>query len=79
MGKNTGDGTRIGCVKNRSQFYNQQTEMWMKRDDTTGKIVSGSKNSYKGVKTIAPKLLTKDTNKTKRTISKNTIKKKPQK
>lgn len=61
MGKNTGEGNRKGCVKNRSQFYNQQTEMWMKRDDNTGKIVSGSKNSYKGVKTTTPKILTKET------------------
>lgn len=49
MAKNTGDGTRQGMIKDRSQFYNEKTGMYVKRGGD-GKIMSQSKNAYKGVK-----------------------------
>ena len=49
MGKNTGNNTRKGAVKDRSQVYNEKTKMFVKRDATTGKFMSCSVNSYKGV------------------------------
>ena len=36
MAKNIG---RVGRVKERSQFFNFLTRLWVKRDDTTGQIV----------------------------------------
>lgn len=50
MAKNTGNNTRKGQVKDRSQVYNEKTKMFVKRDATTGRFISGSKNQYKGVK-----------------------------
>lgn len=41
MAKNapTGDGQRIGAVKDRTQVYNPQTETWTKRDKDTGRFM----------------------------------------
>ena len=36
MGKNTGNGTRIGIVKGRTQVYNPKTDCYVKRDKETG-------------------------------------------
>ena len=50
MGKNK-DGSRIGAVKDRSQFFNDKTQTWMKRDTETGKLIKGKKDGtpFKGV------------------------------
>lgn len=48
----TGDNARIGAVKTRSQTYNPKTNMYVKRDRTTGRFMdmktSGGK--FKGVR-----------------------------
>ena len=51
MGKNN-NGTRIGAVKERSQFFNDKTQTWMKRNTETGKLIQGKKDGtpFKGVK-----------------------------
>lgn len=50
MGKNTGKGYRTGPVKDRTQSYNPKTKMYVKRDTTTGKIISCKKTAYKNVR-----------------------------
>jgi len=49
MGKNNGEGSRKGAVKNRSQTYNPKTKQYVKRDTNTGKIMSTKNTPYKGV------------------------------
>jgi hypothetical protein len=53
MAKNgkTGDGHRIGAVKERSQFQHPNGH-WMKRDANTGKImdVKSDEKPFKGVR-----------------------------
>lgn len=49
MAKNTGDNTRKGAVKDRTQCFNEKTGQYIKRDATTGKFLSSSNNMYKGV------------------------------
>lgn len=49
MGKNTGDGFREGAVKNREQVYNKESEQYLKKDKSTGKIIAVSDNKFKGV------------------------------
>lgn len=43
---------RIGSVSNRSQFYNEHTGIWYKRNTETGEIMGGKKEGtpYKGVR-----------------------------
>lgn len=59
MAKNgkTGDGYRIGAVKDRSQVQNPKTGQWVKRNTDTGRFmdvkVDGTK--FKGVRTEKPK------------------------
>ena len=54
MAKNkpTGDGHRVGAVKERSQVQNPKTRNWTKRNTTTGQFmavkVDGTK--FKGVR-----------------------------
>lgn len=51
MAKNTGNNSRQGAVKERSQTYNPKTECFIKRDTKTGKFISCKKEEpYKGVK-----------------------------
>ena len=50
MAKNTGKNTRIGAVKDRTQFFNQQTNIYLKRGPD-GKFISGKSTPYKGVTT----------------------------
>jgi hypothetical protein len=50
MGKNTGEGQRIGAVTDRVQYYNPKTKMYVKMDTENNKIISCSKNQYKGVR-----------------------------
>ncbi len=48
----SGDGHRIGAVKGRSQFLNQTTNTWTKRDTDTGRFMDGKKGGtpFKGVR-----------------------------
>ena len=48
MAKNTG-GTRKGCVKKRSQYHNEKTGVYLKRDEN-GRFLSGKSTPYKSVK-----------------------------
>lgn len=54
MAKNgkTGDGHRNGAVKNRSQFLNPKTGLFVKRDAATGRIMDNktSGGKFKGVR-----------------------------
>lgn len=53
MAKNspTGDGHRIGAVKNRTQTYNPKTEQWVKRNSDTGEFMDVKQDGkpFKGV------------------------------
>lgn len=53
MAKNapTGDGHRIGAVKDRTQVYNPQNETWTKRDKDTGRFMDQKSDGkpFKGV------------------------------
>jgi len=44
MGKNTGNGTRLGVVKERTQCYNPKTECYVKRDTETGRFIGVKKD-----------------------------------
>ena len=54
MAKNgtTGDGHRIGAVRERSQTYNPTTETWVKRDTNTGRFMDVKSDGapFKGVR-----------------------------
>ena len=50
MAKNTGNNTRKGAVKDRSQFFNEKTNTFLKRGPD-GKFMSGKSTPYKGIKT----------------------------
>lgn len=49
MGKNTGNGHRVGPVTNRTQTYNSKTGQFIKRDET-GKFMSSKDTPYKNVR-----------------------------
>lgn len=50
MGKNNGSGSRSGAVKNRVQTFNPKTNQYVKKDTTTGKILSTKSGTpFKGV------------------------------
>ncbi len=51
MGKNTGEGTRQGAVKDREQYQDTKSGKFVKVDKTTGEVVSTkvSKGPYKGI------------------------------
>jgi len=50
MATNTGEGYRKGSVKNRTQLYNPQTDIFIKRDAETGRFMDGKKGEpFKGV------------------------------
>lgn len=49
MAKNTNSNTRKGAVKDRSQFYNEKTNCYIKRDAKTGQFMSVKKTPYKGI------------------------------
>lgn len=51
--KPTGDNSRVGAVKSRSQVYNPTTGLWTKRDTTTGRFMdvkTSSSSPFKGVR-----------------------------
>lgn len=50
MGTNTGENTRKGAVKKRTQTYNPVTDQHVKRDTTTGQFIGAKKGKYKGVR-----------------------------
>ena len=62
MARNTNKNTRKGAVKNRSQYYNEKKDTYLKRDRETGRFISGKNTPYKGV--------TKENNKEKKSIKK---------
>ena len=50
MGKNTGNGSRIGSVRGRSQTYNPRNDTHVKRDTDSGRFIGAKKGDpYKGV------------------------------
>lgn len=50
MAKNTGDKHRIGSIKDRSQFHNEMSDTYCKRDAITGRIMEGKQDTpFKGV------------------------------
>lgn len=53
MAKNppSGDGRRIGAVRDRSQTHNPKTDRWTKRDTGTGKFIDQKSDGkpFKGV------------------------------
>ena len=54
MAKNapSGDGHRVGAVRQRSQFQNPTNGAWYKRDAQTGRIMDGKADHdpFKGVR-----------------------------
>ena len=50
MGRNTGNGSRIGVTGNRSQTYNSTTDKFIKRDTTTGRFISCKDTPYKSIR-----------------------------
>lgn len=57
MGKNTGQSSRLGAVKERVQAKNPITNRYVKIDTTTGRIVDQKKTPgpYKGIKDLTRK------------------------
>jgi hypothetical protein len=51
MAKNTGDGSRIGSVKDRTQVLNTKTGNYVKRDAETGQFMDQKSDGtpFKGV------------------------------
>ena len=50
MGRNTGNGTRIGITRNRYQAFNPKTKQYVKFDSETKKIMSSSTKPYKNIR-----------------------------
>lgn len=48
----SGDGHRIGPVRDRSQVYNPQNDRWTKRDTDTGRFIDQKSDGtpFKGVR-----------------------------
>ncbi len=48
----TGDGHRVGAVRNRSQFYNPRNDRWTKRDSESGRFIDQKTDGkpFKGVR-----------------------------
>lgn len=59
MAGNTGKGHRKGAVKDRSQFYNEKTGKYYKRDAATGRIMAVKTEAFKGVTEESKKKATK--------------------
>lgn len=51
MAKNTGEGSRKGAVKDRTQVLNPKTGLWVKRDRNTGQFIDQKADDkpFKGV------------------------------
>ena len=50
MAGNTGNGSRVGVVKNRKQTYNSKTKKFVKLDTKTGKIIKCKDTPFKSVR-----------------------------
>lgn len=54
MAKNhpVGNNARKGAVRDRSQTYNPQTKLWIKRDTNTGRFMDNKQDGtpFKGVR-----------------------------
>ncbi len=50
MGKNTGNGTRIGLTKNRHQFKHPTNSQWMKVNSNTGKFLGSRSEPWKNIR-----------------------------
>lgn len=51
--KPTGDNSRKGAVKDRSQVYNPKIDSWVKRDSDTGRFMdvkTSNDKPFKGVR-----------------------------
>lgn len=46
------DGSRKGAVKERSQFQNPKTGLWVKRDTDNGRIMDNKTSSNKPFKGV---------------------------
>jgi len=55
MGRNTGNGTRIGLIKSRKQAYNPRTKQYIKINTDTGKIMGSSSNKFKSIRVVKKK------------------------
>ncbi|GJD51171.1 hypothetical protein OPKNFCMD_3923 [Methylobacterium crusticola] len=57
MAKNSGEGSRVGPVKERVQIRNPVTGHYVKLDTTTGRILEQKKSPgpYKGVRDLTNK------------------------
>lgn len=49
MAKNTGNGSRIGIILNRSQVYNPKNKMFIKKNEK-GQFMSTKETPYKAVR-----------------------------
>ncbi len=52
MATNTGNGSRTGAVRGRSQVHNPKTHTFVKRDTETGRFMDGKADNtpFKGVR-----------------------------
>lgn len=52
VNKPIGDNSRIGAVRQRSQVLNPKTNIYVKRDTSTGRFIDGktSGGTFKGVR-----------------------------
>lgn len=51
--KPTGDNSRKGAVKDRSQVYNPKIDSWVKRDSDTGRFMdvkTSNDKPFKGIR-----------------------------
>lgn len=50
MAGNTGNGSRLGVIKDRKQTYNPKTKKFVKLDTKTGKIIKCKDTPFKSVR-----------------------------
>lgn len=55
MAKNTNRNLRIGWIRHRSQYYDDITGTWLKRDTLTGRILDSKRNGpWKAIRIEKP-------------------------
>jgi hypothetical protein len=52
MAKNTGNNSRKGAVKGRTQTHNPKTNTWVKRDGDSGKFIDNKTSNNKPFKGV---------------------------
>lgn len=52
MAKNTGNNSRKGAVKSRTQTHNPKTNTWVKRDSDSGKFIDNKTSNNKPFKGV---------------------------